>query len=68
LLYLIEGELSIGNQNKPLSKNNLGILERGEKVSVTTKTQQSRFLLISAKPLNETIARGGPFVMNTEAL
>jgi len=67
LLYLIEGELSIGNQNKPLSKNNLGILERGEKVSVTTKTQQSRFLLISAKPLNETIARGGPFVMNTEA-
>ncbi|MFT6900578.1 MAG: redox-sensitive bicupin YhaK (pirin superfamily) [Colwellia sp.] len=27
----------------------------------------SQFLLISGKPLNEAVARGGPFVMNTEA-
>ena len=27
----------------------------------------SKFLVISGKPINEEIARGGPFVMNTKA-
>ena len=27
----------------------------------------SKFLLISGKPINEEIARGGPFVMNTKS-
>ena len=27
----------------------------------------SKFLLISGKPINEKIARGGPFVMNTKS-
>ena len=27
---------------------------------------KSNFLLVSGKPIGETIARGGPFVMNTK--
>ena len=30
------------------------------------KKTNSKFLLISGKPIGETIARGGPFVMNTK--
>lgn len=67
LIYVIEGELSIGNEAQILSEKNMGILERGEQISVTSNATQSRFIVISAKPLNEPIARGGPFVMNTES-
>jgi len=67
LIYVIDGELSVGNESQLLSEKKLGILERGEKISVLSNTEQVRFILVSAKPLNEPIARGGPFVMNTEA-
>ncbi len=66
LIYVIDGEVSIGNEKQTLSAKNIGILEQGDEIKVTSKTDQARFLVISAKPLNEPVARGGPFVMNTE--
>ena len=42
------------------------LLEKGEDLKVKGKTN-SKFLVISGKPINEEIARGGPFVMNTKA-
>lgn len=65
-IYVIEGDLSIGNDEQILNEKNIGILEQGDEIKVTSKTDHARFLLISAKPLNEPVARGGPFVMNTE--
>jgi len=67
LIYVIEGELSIGLEAQTLSEKNLGILEQGEQISVSSNAPQSRFIVVSATPLNEPIARGGPFVMNTES-
>ena len=68
-IYLLEGEIVISadNEQQTLPAKNLGILSDGEQVSVTAGEQDSRFLLIAGKPLNEPVARGGPFVMNTEA-
>ena len=42
------------------------MLTRGEDLTVKAKSN-TKFLVISGKPINEKIARGGPFVMNTKA-
>ena len=65
-IYLIEGEIKIGDKNhKEVKNSTLILLAKGEKLKVKGITK-SKFLLISGKPIGEPIARGGPFVMNTK--
>jgi len=65
-VYLIEGEIKIGDKNHvKVNGSTLIILTQGEKLKVKGVTK-SKFLLISGKPIGEPIARGGPFVMNTK--
>ena len=67
LIYLIDGEIKVGDQNHDQAKDStLIILTKGEKLKVSSLTK-AKFLLISGKPIGEPIARGGPFVMNTKA-
>ena len=65
-VYLIEGEIKIGDKNHDkINGSTLIILTQGEKLKVKGITK-SKFLLVSGKPIGEPIARGGPFVMNTK--
>ena len=65
-IYLIDGEVKIGSkEHKKIENSTLIILEKGEKLNIKGNTN-SKFLLISGKPIGEEIARGGPFVMNTK--
>ena len=65
-VYLVEGEVKIGDKNHKKVKNStLIILTKGKNLKVKGVTK-SKFLLISGKPIGEPIARGGPFVMNTK--
>ena len=65
-IYLIEGEIKIGEKEHDKVKDStLILLTSGEKLKVTALTK-AKFLLISGKPIGEQIARGGPFVMNTK--
>lgn len=63
-IYVIDGELAVGDKQRPLKAGQLGVLERGEAVKLLAETG-SEFLLVSGQPLKEPVARGGPFVMNT---
>ncbi len=64
-VFVIDGRLSVGTQDTALARRTLGILGEGDRISVTAGPNGARFLLVSAMPLKEPVARGGPFVMNT---
>ena len=65
-IYLIEGEIKVGNQqHQKVENSKLVLLEKGDKLKVYGSTD-AKFLLIAGKPIGEQIARGGPFVMNTK--
>ncbi len=65
--YVIEGE-GFFDQTRDLlvSKENLVIFKDGDEVLISTKDKPVRFLLISGKPIKESVAWRGPIVMNTE--
>ena len=65
-IYLISGEIYIGEKkHSKLIDSTLILLDKGEILKVRARSN-SKFLLISGKPIKEQIARGGPFVMNTK--
>ncbi|MCB1772483.1 MAG: pirin family protein [Gammaproteobacteria bacterium] len=68
-VYVIDGELSADDANPPgmvMRRDDLGVLSLGDSVSLHAGANGARFLLIAGRPLNEPVARGGPFVMNTQ--
>ena len=67
LLYLVSGEIKVGKiKHQKVKDSTLILLLKGENLSVKAIIN-SKFLIISGKPINEQIARGGPFVMNTKS-
>tara|TARA_B100001123_G_scaffold30981_1_gene32559 strand:+ start:387 stop:1160 length:774 start_codon:yes stop_codon:yes gene_type:complete len=61
-LYLIEGEIKIGDKNhKKVKDSTLILLTKGSKLKVKG-INKSKFLLISGKPIGEPIARADPLL------
>jgi quercetin 2,3-dioxygenase len=52
--------------SQPLSSGQLAVLDRGDRIEGKAK-ENCRLLLIAGRPINEPVARHGPFVMNTDA-
>ena len=66
--YLFEGEARFGADNAvPVTAPKLIVWSDGDSIEVHADKKPARFLLVSGEPLNEPIARYGPFVMNTQA-
>lgn len=67
-LFVVEGAVRVIADNEASSRNvptgKIAVLGEGRQVKVAGEND-SRFLLIAGRRLNEPVARGGPFVMNT---
>ena len=64
-IFVIAGEVLIGNSMHKIANHQMATLDSGERIIVSAN-KNAHFLLVAATPLNEPVARGGPFVMNTK--
>lgn len=63
-VFLIEGNAVI--DDKTVSEKTAVLFDEGDAITVSTEADNPlRFLICAAKPLHESIAWGGPIVMNT---
>jgi redox-sensitive bicupin YhaK (pirin superfamily) len=64
-LYAFEGEAAVGEAATRLPRGSIAVLGEGDGVLVAAPRAAARVLLAAGRPLNEPVARYGPFVMNT---
>lgn len=63
-IYVYEGTLLLGRKKQKIRSGELAVLTSGDSLRLNSESG-AKYLLIAGKPLNEPVARGGPFVMNT---
>jgi redox-sensitive bicupin YhaK (pirin superfamily) len=67
-VYIYEGQARVGDGNRSeLLRGDLGVLPPGgDTVSIAAPEAAARLILVAGRPLNEPVAKYGPFVMNTQ--
>jgi redox-sensitive bicupin YhaK (pirin superfamily) len=67
--FIFEGEAIVDFSTKRESQSILNpaliVFGKGDLIEIKTEEKQTRFLLITGKPIKEPMVRYGPFVMNT---
>jgi redox-sensitive bicupin YhaK (pirin superfamily) len=66
MLYVFRGGISVGKDASQLKAGQLGILSDGDQLAIgNTSDDVAELIVLGAQPINEPVARYGPFVMNT---
>lgn len=63
--YLFSGEGSFGGKKETVKEKTAALFTQGDSLSVTAGANGLRMVVCVAKPLKESVAWGGPIVMNT---
>jgi redox-sensitive bicupin YhaK (pirin superfamily) len=69
-LYVIRGPVTVTDADGKtiqMVRDDLGVLCQGDSVHLQAGAEDVHVLIVAGKPLQEPVARGGPFVMNTRA-
>lgn len=68
-LYVYEGSARVGDgpEAATIGTREMAVLGQGGQVRVEGREADTRLILVAGRPLNEPVARYGPFVMNTQA-
>ena len=65
--YVFDGCVEFSNHRVPVERGQMAIFGAGDRLTVNAAINEGpgRFLLLGGQPINEQVARHGPFVMNT---
>ena len=61
-IYVYEGSVVL---SQAVSKGMLAVFDQSGDLKLQAAKENSRFIVVAGEPLDEPVARGGPFVMNT---
>ncbi|MCH9680086.1 MAG: pirin family protein [Deltaproteobacteria bacterium] len=66
--YVFEGAAQLGNGEAPVARGHIAVLGReGDGLHIAAGDEGTRVLVVTGKPIDEPVARYGPFVMNTRS-
>ncbi|MFL6129927.1 MAG: pirin family protein [Mycobacteriales bacterium] len=71
LVYVLSGDGTVGAERRPVRSGQLAVLGAGSSITVAggarqdSRTQALDVLLLGGRPIRESVAAYGPFVMNT---
>ena len=63
-IYIYEGSVKL---DRMIRNGRLVVFEQSGDLIVNAGSDGAQFIVVAGKPINEPVARGGPFVMNTRA-
>jgi len=52
--------------DREVNKGHLIVLDQEGELDLTAGQKGAKFIVVAGEPLNEPVARGGPFVMNSK--
>lgn len=67
-VFVSDGEAEVGPDRRTtrVPQDHLAVLGAGTQLSIRARRERTSILVAAARPLNEPIARRGPFVMSTQ--